>query len=357
MAACLALAAGTALAEITSTSGRVEASVTQINATTGQIVDQAFEQTPGTTNILPAEVTATLDITASTPPPTTQPSDVWTPATQPSPQGRLVSTAMVNPPTGSMPSDTKDFSIEASGLSLLTDRGFECQAKSIESRGIVLRASELGMAGGTPIRVRSTFVISAGVFLVTLPEGADDVTGTVSFSVSQHDEVGARQLLAGAVEVSLDSAGNPQITATGDAARVIAVPFDLSDQSSSVDQAHLLLFPLISLPYEYDATVDEPFTLTAEIQATVEAAAGGQGGGAFLGQLPTAFTEALDEFLNVDLGGSIDNAAGQSDQQNAAGLITNTLIVRRRSPCGLFGLESLLGGLLLTMMFVRRRFG
>ncbi len=355
MAACLAFAAGTAFAEITSTSGRVEAAVTQINATTGQIVDQAFEQTPGTTNILPAEVTATLDITAPTAP-TTQPVDVRPSATQPSPQGRLVSTAMVNPPTGSLPEDTKDFSIEASGLSLLADRGFECQARSIESRAVLLRASELDLAGGTPIRVRSTFVISAGVFLVTLPEGADDVTGTVSFSVSQHDEVGARQLLAGTVEVSLDSAGDPQITATGDAARVIAVPFDFSGESSSIDQAHLLLFPLISLPYEYDATVDETFTLMAEIQATVDAEAGGQGGSAFVGQLPTAFVEALDEFVNIDLGGAVDNAAGQSDQQKAAGLITNTLFITRRSPCGGFGLESLLGALALTMTFVRRRF-
>jgi hypothetical protein len=356
MAAWLTLGAGTTLGEITSTSGRVEAMVTQLNATTGQIVDQAFEETPGTTNILPAEAIATLDITESAPP-ATQPSAVRAAGTQPSVQGRLVSTALVNPPAGSLPEDTKDFSIEASGLSMLSDRSFECQARSVENRNIVLRASELGLAGGTPIRVRSTFVISAGIFLVTFPEGADDVTGTVSFRVSQQDDVGTRTLLLGTMKLFFDSAGVPQVTTSGDATQVIAVPFDFSDQSSSVEQAYMMLFPLISLAYEYDATVDEAFTLTAEIQANVDAATGGQGGSAFVGQVPTAFTDALDEFVQVDLGGAVDALAGLSDQQNAAGLISNTLVIRRTpSICGAFGLESLLGGFALTLTFFRRRF-
>lgn len=342
LAGWLALAGGHAFAEITAADGRVEASVRQLNATTGQTVDQAFEETPGTTNILPATATATLDIGAST-----QPS----PATQPSSDGRLTATASVNPPAGITPENTKDFNIEASGLSLPADRGFACESKSTENRQVTLLASELDLRTGTRIRVRSTFVLSAGVFLVTLPESGSNVAGTVSFTVSQ----GSQKVLSGSVSASFDAGGQVQIAATGDASQAIAVPFDFSSQSSTIDQAHLILFPLISLPYEYDATVDEPFTLTAEVAANVNASSGAQGGSAFAGQVPTAFTSILDEFAQVDFGGAIGGVVGQQEAVSLADSQTE-IIPLQTSRCGNVGLESLLGGLALTMMFVRRRF-
>ena len=197
-------------------------------------------------------------------------------------------------------------------------------------------------------------MLSAGVFLVTLPGSTRDAAGTVNFTVSQDDGQGAEPVLSGSVRAFFDDTGQLQITADGDASHAIAVPFDFSSQSSSVDQAHMVLFPLIALPYEYDATVGTPFTLTAEVEASVSAATGAQGGSAFAGQVPTTFTGILDEFVQVDFGGTVGGVIGQQETTSQAETQLE-IVPLATDACGNFGLESLLGGLAVTMMFVRRR--
>jgi hypothetical protein len=337
----LGLAASNARAALPGADGRVEASVQQINATTGTLIDQAFEETPGTTNILPARATATLDIVDST-----------------AIRGGLTATASVNPAADvASIEETKDFSLEAAGLSLPTDRGYVCDAKSIENRQVVLGAEELGLDAGTRVRVRSTFVISAGVFLVTLPGSAANVDGTVSFAVRQLDKQGSHDLLAGSVRVFFDANRQLQIENTGDASLVVAVPFDFSGRSDALDQAHMVLFPFLSIPYEYDATVGTSFTLTAEVEAAVNAPNGAQGGSVFLGQVPTAFLEVVDKQLAIDFANSVGGATGSAATQQAAGLVSSQMEITplRTGRCGDFGLESLLGGLLMAAALVGRR--
>jgi hypothetical protein len=339
----LVLADGQAHAAITGASGRVEASVQQIDAATGTLIDQAFEETPGTTNILPAQATATLDIVDSE-----------------SIMGTLTSTASVNPPADvAAVEQTKDFSLEAAGLSQLADRGYLCDAKSTENRQVVLGAEDLGLDEGTRVHVRSTFVISAGVFLVTLPESAADIDGTVSFVVRQLDNQGSHDLLGGSVRVFFDNNKQLQIENTGDASLVVAVPFDFSGRSEAIDQAHMILLPFLSIPYEYDATVGTSFTLTAEVEAEVNAPSGAQGGSAFLGQVPTAFLEIVSQQLEIDFTSSVGGATGSSATQQATGLVSSQMeitVLRRSARCGDFGLESLLGGLLMAAALVARRF-
>ncbi len=339
LAGALGLTSATAHAEISGASGRVEASVKQLNATTGQIVDQAFEQTPGTTNILPAEATVILDVAGLV-----------------HVQGRLTATATVSPPE-TVTATTKDFNCEAAGLSLLAENGFASDAKSIEDRQIVFLASELDLTSGTPIRIRSTFSLSAGVFLVTLPGSSNDVAGSFSFTIHQTRSGTSQVLLTGTGRVFFDASGLLQITTTGAASQAITVPFDFTDASGELNQARMIVFPLISLPYEYDATVDEAFTLTAEVSTSTGATTGNQGGSAFIGQVPTSFTQTLDEFLALDLTTSVGGLIGPSAAQKVALQDDNgtQIVPLTRSACGNFGFEALLGGLALTLTFVRRR--
>ncbi len=333
---CLATAAG-ARGEILDASGRVEASVRQISAATGQIVDEAFEQTPGTTNILPAVATATLQITEGE-----------------ASQGELLASAAVNPPAELPGAAHKDFNLEASGLSRIAGRGFTCDARSVETREIVLTAGELDLPPGEPIRVRSTLSLSAGVLLVTLPQSMADVRGTISFTLTQRDSQGSRVLLDGMAEVFFDIDGALQFTATGDVPLTVVVPMNLTPASSEIDQAHLVLLPLLELPYEYDAVVGEPFDLVAEITASVDAPSGAQGGSAFVGQGPAALTDALNEDLQVDLAPTVMEAIDLFGQQTT---IIDAVEVTRPEirGCGGLGLETLFGALALTAGFIRRR--
>jgi hypothetical protein len=232
-----------------------------------------------------------------------------------------------------------------------------CDAKSIESRQIVFGEEELGLEAGTRVRVRSTFVISAGVFLITLPGSAANVDGIVSFTVRQLDKQGSHDLLAGKVRVFLDTDKQLRIENTDDASLVVAVPFDFSGRSEAIDQAHMVLFPFLSIPYAYDATVGTPFTLTAEVEAEVNAPSGAQGGSAFLGQVPTAFLEIVNKQLTIDFTSSVGGATGSSATQQAAGLVSSQLEITRlrTGRCGDFGLESLLGALLMAAALFGRR--
>ena len=205
--------------------------------------------------------------------------------------------------------------------------------------------------------VRSTFVISAGVFLITLPDSAANVDGTVSFTVRQLDRLGSHGLLSGSVRVFFDASRQLQIENSGDASLVVAVPFDFSSRSSSLEQAHMVLLPFLSIPYEYEATVGESFTLTAEVEAKVNSPSGAQGGSAFLGQVPTAFLEVVEEQLAIDFTSSVGGATGSAATQRAAGLVTAQMEITPLSSgrCGDFGLETLLGGLLMAVALVGRR--
>lgn len=328
-------------AAIVASDGRVEASVQQTNATTGTLIDQAFEETPGTTNILPAQASATLNIVDAE-----------------AVQGRLAATATVNPPADvAAIEETKDFSLEAAGLSLPADRGFSSVARSTENRQIVFTQEELALATGTRVLVRSSLVISAGVFLITLPDSAGNVEGTISFAVRQSDTRGSDELLSGSVRVFFDTSRQLQIENSGDTSLVVAVPFDFSSRSSAVEQAQMVLLPFLSIPYEYEATVGETFTLTAEVEAEVTSPSGAQGGSAFLGQVPTAFLEIVDEHLAVDFTSSVGGATGSAAVQRAAGLANGSTEITPLSSgrCGGFGLESLLGMLMAGAALVGRR--
>ncbi len=338
--AVLVLAAPAAHAVINSADGRATASVQQVDASTGAIVDQALDQTPDTTNALPAQASVALDIGS--------PSAIM---------GGLTAVAAVSPPAAGSLENTRDFNFEAEGLSLLSNSGFACEVTSVEDRQVVLGAAELGLASGTAIHVRSTFVLSAGIFLATLPEGSANVDGTVTFTVSQQDGGGSRDVLVGTLHVFFDANRQLQIDKAGGASQAIALPFDFSGRSSRLDQVHLVLFPYISIPYEYDATVDAPFALTAQVRGDVNAPAGSQGGSVFLGQLPTAFLQSLNQRLGADFSGSVGVATTAAAVQRTVGLSDSQMEITPVSsrPCGDFGWESLLGALGLGLAFARRR--
>lgn len=337
----LAFASQASPAAITGASGRVEASVEQTSAATGQIIDQALEETPGTTNILPAEADAGLDIAT--------PSDL---------AGRLAALATVNLPGEMDPAETNDFDIEAAGLSTLEDRAFTSTARATQTRQIVFGASEFGLAGGTRVQARSDFVLSAGLLLVTLPEGPQDVIGQVSVVVRQQEGDETRTVLDGQIEVGFNADGQLEAVTRGDLMGQIVIPVDLSGESGEIDQAWLILLPGVILPYEYEATIDEPFSLTAEITATVDGPSGAQGGSVFVGRLPREFSAITDEFLGFDFDAAIDTATDIIALRQVGtpkGTTVKAIDGAEGAGCGGFGLESLLGGLLLAAGFVTRR--
>ncbi len=335
------LAGSTTRAAITDASGRVESSVEQTSGSTGQIIDQAFEETPGTTTILPATANADLDITTPT-----------------AVQGYLSSVAAVNVPGTNSPADVNDFSMEASGLSLLADRGFGCSAKATQHREITLSATELNLDSGTQVQVRSDFVIASGVLMMTFTDGPSDAVGRVDFTIQQEDAEGSRQVLSGSLDVSLDENGMLQIVATGGLDGVLPITVDMTGESSDIASAQMVLLPAVTIPYEYLAVVDRPFTLTAQVDVSATAASGDQGVSAFVGRLPHFFADQAVDLLGVDYGSDLD-MLGASSQARAAGIRVTDQITPVRSGlesgCGSFGLEALLGGLLLSAAFVSRR--
>lgn len=330
-----------ARAAVVSATGQVRASVSQSNAATGQTIDEAFQESPGTTDVLPATASAALDI-----------------ATPTGIEGSLDAVSAVNVPGDKAPADTNDFSMEACGLSLLSGRSFNSTATATQNRLVALSADEIGLAADTRVLVRSDFVVACGVFLITIPGGPSDATGRIHFTITQQDDDGSREVLSGALDVFFDSSGRLRTTGSDGLEGVLPVIADLSGKSENVQQAQLVLLPAVTVPYEYEAVINRPFTLSAQVDVTVEAPSGDEGGSAFVGRLPHLLADSASRFLQVDFTDDLDvltRATAQSAAGTPAGMEI-TPIAGNFANCGQFGLETLLGGLLLSAAFVTRRF-
>lgn len=324
---------------IVDASGRARSTVQQTNATTGQTLDSAFEEAPGTTNILPAEALAEIAIVENS-----------------SEEGLIRSFAGVNLPNEAGPTTQGDFGVEAAAFSMLIDRGFRARAEASQDRQIIFRSGKLDLPSGAEVRIRSQFVSSAGLILAALEEAMPDALATISLRVQQADDQGPHELLVGTTEVRLGSDGAAVLSRQGAMTNVTPLILDLSEQFEDLQRVHVVLLPLTALTYTYRAHVDQPFSLRAEVIAEVQSETGGQGAVAYLGRPPQSALNILDRVLGNDVGQQVAGEV-QDHMPTETGLAasaTQIELLDEQHRCGNFGLDLLLGGLLLSAAIIAR---
>jgi len=334
------LAVGDARGAILEATGQARASVEQTNATTGQITETAFEEAPGTTNVLPAEALAEIPIFLDG-----------------SAEGLIRSFAGVNLPGEIGPAAQGDFGVEAAAFSMLAERGFRARAEATQDRRIIFRSGPLDLPAGADVKVRSEFAFSAGLIVAALEEAAPEAVASISLKVEQADEQGLHEVLAGVIEVRLGSDDAAVLNRQGALAEVMPLILNMSEQFENLQRVHVVILPLTALPYTYRARLDEPFSLKAEVVARVQSETGAQGAVAYLGRPPVSALHILDQVLGNQLGQQVADAV-ELHIQETTGLAASTTeieLLDEQPGCGNFGLELLFGGLLLSAGLVARR--
>jgi len=334
-----------AATRILDSTGSVHALVEQSDSATGHILDSAFEATPETTNFLPATAEAKLPVMLN--------GDLV---------GLLHSFAMVNLPAETGP-ETGDFGVEAAAASTAAERGFNSESSARQSRTVAFQPAELGLLAGTRILVRSTFSLSAGLFVARLASTdstnltAADASSSIRIGVLTGPPQNEVSLLAGSMSLHIDENGQPVILADGQLAQIKPILIDLSDRSDRFDTAYLAIVPYAAMPYEYQAEVGKIFMLKAVIEARATAEHGNQAAGAFVALVPLALADVLDRTVQNDLGTDVSDTI--EPQMSSAARLTESVqeieVLQLPLGCGGFGLETLVAGMLLTAGLIGRK--
>lgn len=337
--AALALGlAASASGEITSIAATAEASAREIiNGEPGDET-RVFKSFPGTAGELPLQVFARLRPA----------SEIGAAAVA----GQFADPTTLNQP------NPEEFAINFSLASRSGIGFFEGDSTLIETRGVRFSAADLNNPTDGQARVRGRLFLNGALALFAETEGQSLEGASVRLAVSV-DRIGpdgaSVRVFDGSVEL-LGTASGVDVQAAGTFPTGTLVLSNLSRFVAELPTFRALIVPALQIDYEYDATVDEEFTLRATVRMegrTVEAE-GGVGVAGLLG----APTDALIDVLAVTRG--IDGAAKmiqaletERAEPTGAAAFPFSDGPRLGTLCGLFGLEMWLGVAGLTAL----RFG
>ncbi len=221
-----------------------------------------------------------------------------------------------------------------------------------ETRQVVFTAEEMAEPAGTPLTIRSRFFLD-GLLMLWGEEGQTDLSGTrteIHLNVVQSGgELPADEELL-TVSLLLEGHADGTLTVTPGGALEIGnvVVLDMSGTVGGFGSLHVVVLPNLSIPYTYEALVDEPFQLEAHIEGTTRCRPG-TGASAVLG-VPllelVALVNSVDTGQGDLLGGLLDgiiteNPTASKPLNAPAG---ETIIVGR-SARGLLPLSGLCGAL------------
>ncbi|MGB9626859.1 MAG: hypothetical protein ACPMAQ_18560 [Phycisphaerae bacterium] len=337
-----------ARAEIRQFSATVEGRVQELRDGSPSDSDYAFDSFPGiSTSNLP--MTTDAGFTRS------DPSGTVVAA------GRAITT-FSDPRLSEQPSP-EEFGISAVAYASDAQLSYESGSTATETREIVFTAADTGLADGTLIRVRSRFFVD-GIAVLWSSAGVSDLSGmnaTVRIEVTQNREsTGTVTVLT--TDASL--AGTPDdgsaLETSGALGEGRLVRLDLNGAVRELNAVQAILIPDVAIPYEYEATVGETFTLKATIEAVVNNRPGGRGAGVVLGAPLSELANLVSKVAGIGVGESFAGSlAVASDAARSKlppaprqsteiiPLAENTNAAVLPPLCGALGLETALLGIAL----------
>jgi hypothetical protein len=229
-------------------------------------------------------------------------------------EGRAI-TNFSDPRLSDQPSP-EEFGISTIAFSTDAQLSHQSRCTTTETRTIVFTATDAGFADGTAIRVRSQFFLD-GIVALWTNAGVDDlsnVTATLHVEVLQdRTATGSATVLATDVTLTGTPDNKSVLTMTGALGEGNVVRLDLNGLVTNLNAVQAVTIPDIAIPYEYDATVGESFTLKATVTATVNSEPGGRGAGIVLGVPLQDLARLVNEISGTGIGdtlaGSLTSAA------------------------------------------------
>lgn len=351
------LTTGPVIAEIRQFGATVESEVAEFTPAGSGDLDFAFERFPGvSTSNLPMTAEARVVRRDA--------------AEQPVAEGRATTT--FTDPRLSQTQSPEEFGISAAAMTLDASNYFRSRSAATESRTIVFTPSEVGLADGTPIRVRSQFFLDGLLVLWNRQVGGTlaEAYGRVRVEVvaSGADGSGRSTVLSAEIELSGTADGAAELTTGGAVRNDNLVSLDLSGLVEPFGAIHTTLIPYIAIPYEYDAVVGEPIVLEALIEGTAVNRPDGSGAAVVLGVAPEALASLVNELSGTNAGDLLAQtltnarATAPAPKEPLPAAEGDEITPRDQADlrtlwpfCGGLGIESLVGALLMGTLFSTRR--
>jgi len=337
-----------ARAEIRQFSATVEGRVQELRGASPSDSDYAFDSFPGiSTSNLPMTTNAGF---------TRSDSSGTVVAV-----GRAI-TPFSDPRLSAQPSP-EEFGISAAAYASDAQISYESRSTATETREIVFTAADTGLADGTPIRVRSRFFVD-GIAVLWTSAGVSDLSGV---NAALRIEVTQNRQSTGTVTVlttDASLAGTPDDRSSLDANGALheggLVRLDLNGAVPELNAVQAILIPEVAIPYEYEATVGETFTLKATVEAVVNNRPGGRGAGVVLGAPLNELANLVSQVAGIGAGESfagslaIASDAARSKLPPAPRQTTEIIPLAESTngtllppPCGALGMETALLGMAL----------
>lgn len=217
-----------------------------------------------------------------------------------------------------------------------------------ETRTVVLNLGETGTQvalPGSAFRAQSRLNLT-GAMVISSKDETQDLSGVrVQFSFSI-----LLRLMDGTTSTALAGevvfVGGPNATAqvestSGALAGAFLPMLDLGDQVPEMARAHTLIFPALSLPYEYTVTVGQPYELELKTQAQLTTVADGVGAAAVFGLPQEVLQQVFARAKIPEAGEAIARGIRAQVDTSGGGFSPARLL------CGNLGLEA--AGLMLGL--------
>lgn len=316
-----------AFGEITSISGAAFAEVREINIAGAGDEDRVTESFPGTSATLPLQVVAELFVTDEA--------------------AAAVAAQFADPRTLLQP-NPEEFAINLALNSLSESVHYEANAYASETREVVFSAAEIPFAqpGGQAKVLGRLFIDGALTIFATDPN--HDLTGAnVRLLVTVRRTGGSlpnETVFAGEVGLRGGANGDATTESQGSFPTARLIKSNLALFVTDFAAFHALIIPNLSIDYEYDVIVDEPFTLEARVQVLASNVPDASGVAAVIGTPVTAIQQvlALTEGAQVaskTLTALADERANPTGQPAFPGQSLFPILPF----CGAVGFEALLG--------------
>ncbi len=320
--AALLVAAQAARGEILEITGVAEGRVIQFVGAIPVQTDFGQEIVPLTKATPPAVARARLDRHINT-------ADI-------SAAGQVV--AVLDAPSFGAFETVNDVGLEVGAFSDDTVTGWFADGTVKEKRILTLSAADVGnrIGLGNTGQARSRLLLS-GAMVLTAENPSGDLTGTeVSFAFNLIRRQSGRletTPLAGSVALVGGTTGSVSVANRTGALDAITLPIvDFSDSIPEFPLVRAILFTGVSLEFEYDFTVGQPFELELSATAQVKTAPGGIGATAVFGLPQDGFAAVLERVKKDDRGARLAAVIAQSVDTTGAAYVGG----------GLFSLTGLL---------------
>lgn len=335
--AALAALALPASGEVTTFSGKAEVRVTELVAgSTGQ---QGSQSLTHPSDPLPLQVVSLI---------TSEDSEQFPSA--------AAAAAQFADPTELNSVNPEEFAINMTLNSVSPDITFRATALSQETRGVVFASGELGRryTTGTVANLSGRLFLD-GALTIIAADASRDLTGafvTLRVTVDKISSTGEERVLDGSLELRGAAGGDSTVNVAGDFPTRGLLLTNLGILSSDFGSFRVLILPNIQVPYEYAATVGEPFELRATISVDAETIADNVGVAAVLGTPAATLSQVINLTNGSDAAAKfVDQISKERENPTGDPVFDEPAV----GVCGLFGIEGLVGLAALAGMKRSRR--